>query len=99
MFFSDFDAPPPKSTAFVWTEYGREVFGSYACVRVGAAKCDVWRLLVVYLFGGVYFDADCRPKVPLAQWNWGDRDVVTARSCTNAPRKHPGGCAHQWGLM
>lgn len=84
---------------FVMAEYGKEIFGSYACVAVGAAKCDVWRLLVVYLFGGVYFDADVKPKVPFKAWGWGERDVVTARSCTAAPKKHPGGCAHQWGLM
>lgn len=82
---------------FIRMEYGREVFGSYACVKVGAAKCDVWRLLVIYLFGGVYFDADVKLLTPLREWDWGDRDVVTARSCRL--RKHPGGCAHQWGLM
>ncbi|KAL7518370.1 hypothetical protein ACHAWF_000187, partial [Thalassiosira exigua] len=84
---------------FIRMEYGEEIFGSYACVKVGAAKCDMWRLLVIYLFGGAYFDADVRPAVPFDEWNWGDdRDVVTGRSC-NARRKHPGGCAHQWGMI
>mmetsp|Transcript_16940 Transcript_16940/g.36731 ORF Transcript_16940/g.36731 Transcript_16940/m.36731 type:complete len:395 (-) Transcript_16940:128-1312(-) len=85
--------------AFVRTEYGREIFSSYACVKVGAAKCDVWRLLVIYLFGGIYFDADVRLRVPFEEWDWGNRSVVTARSCTAARKKHPGGCAHQWGLI
>mmetsp|Transcript_21798 Transcript_21798/g.46034 ORF Transcript_21798/g.46034 Transcript_21798/m.46034 type:complete len:390 (-) Transcript_21798:243-1412(-) len=84
--------------AFIRLEYGNEIFSSYACVDVGAAKCDVWRLLIVYLFGGVYFDADVGLQVPFSDWDWGDRDVVTARSC-NAKRKHIGGCAHQWGLI
>lgn len=84
---------------FIRMEYGKEIFASYACVAVGAAMCDVWRLLVVYLFGGLYFDFDTRLAVKFADWNWGEeRDVVTGRSC-NAPRKHPGGCAHQWGLV
>lgn len=84
---------------FIRLEYGREIFSSYACVKVGAAKCDVWRLLVIYLFGGIYFDADVRPVVPFTVWDWGNRSVVTSRSCTNSEKKHPGGCAHQWGLM
>lgn len=86
--------------AFIKLEYGPEIFSSYACVKVGAAKCDVWRLLIIYLFGGIYFDADVKPLVRFADWKWGDKvDVVTGRSCTSARKKHPGGCAHQWGLM
>ena len=85
---------------FIRLEYGREIFSSYACVKVGAAKCDVWRLLMVYLYGGLYFDFDTRLQTKFSEWNWGpERDVVTARSCTAAPKKHPGGCAHQWGLV
>lgn len=84
---------------FIRLEYGKETFAAYACVAVGAAKCDVWRLLILYLFGGVYFDADVKLVTPFEEWNWGNRSVVTARSCTNAPRKHPGGCAHQWGMI
>lgn len=83
---------------FIRMEYGTEIFSSYACVKVGAAKCDVWRLLVIYLFGGLYFDFDTRLMSKLDDWGWGpERDVVTGRSCK--ARKHPGGCAHQWGLV
>lgn len=83
---------------FIQLEYGEAIFSSYACVKVGAAMCDVWRILIVYLYGGLYFDFDTRLAVPLEDWNWGnDRDVVTGRSCNI--KKHPGGCAHQWGLV
>lgn len=85
---------------FIRLEYGPEIFSSYACVKVGAAKCDVWRLLVIYSFGGVYFDADVKPLSSFKDWNWGEeRDVVTAKSCTTAKRHLPIGCAHQWGLI
>ena len=84
---------------FVAVEYGLDVYSSYACVSVGAAKCDVWRLLVVYLYGGIYFDLDAAPVVPFREWRWGEEtDVVTGRSC-RARKKYPLGCAHQWGLM
>ena len=83
---------------FIRLEYGIEIFSSYACIKVGAAMCDVWRLMIIYLYGGLYFDFDSRLMSELKDWNWGnDRDVVTGRSCGS--RKHPGGCAHQWGLI
>jgi len=87
---------------FIQLEYGNEIFSSYACVKVGAAMCDVWRILIVYLFGGLYFDFDTRLVVPLDDWKWGnDVDVVTGRSCNLAKHNSPfgGGCAHQWGLV
>lgn len=83
---------------FIRMEYGSEIFSSYACVKVGAAKCDVWRLFIIYMFGGVYFDADVKTFGRFADWGWGEeRDQVTGRSCNI--KKHPGGCAHQWGMM
>lgn len=84
---------------FVQIEYGLDVFSSYACVSVGAARCDVWRLLVMHLYGGIYFDLDATPLEPFRDWRWGpEADVVTGRSC-RAHKMHPTGCAHQWGLM
>ena len=87
---------------FIQLEYGQEIFSSYACVKVGAAMCDVWRILIVYLFGGLYFDFDTRLVTPLDDWKWSDDvDVVTGRSCNLAKHNSPfgGGCAHQWGLV
>ncbi|EED86850.1 predicted protein [Thalassiosira pseudonana CCMP1335] len=83
--------------SFILTEYGQEIYSAYSCVNVGAAKCDVWRLLVIYLFGGIYFDLDTTPKSPFSQWGFGNHSVVTGRSCNN--KRHKGGCAHQWGLI
>ena len=82
---------------FIQKEYGNDIFDSFDCVNVGAARCDVWRLMIIYIFGGIYFDIDVRPKSAFRFWGFGNRTVVTGRGCNN--RRHPTGCAHQWGLI
>jgi hypothetical protein len=82
---------------FIGMEYGSDVLSAYQCVQVGAAKCDIWRLLIVYLFGGIYFDLDVQPVEPFRTWGFGSHSVVTNKACRN--KKHPNGCANQWGLI
>ena len=53
--------------------------------------------MIIYIFGGIYFDIDVRPKSAFRFWGFGNRTVVTGRGCNN--RRHPTGCAHQWGLI
>jgi len=83
---------------FLQLEYGRDIYSAYSCIKVGAAKSDVWRLLIIYLFGGIYFDIDVLTKVPFEKWGFENRTVVSGRACHNR-RKHPTGCGHQWGLI
>ena len=40
----------------------------YKKIKYGASKADLWRYLVMYKFGGVYADMDCRCLNPLRQW-------------------------------
>lgn len=79
---------------FILLEYGRDIFEEYSCINVGAGKCDVWRLFILYLFGGIYFDLDCRPKQRFAEWGFGNHTVVTGRA-----RPIFGNGAHQWGMI
>lgn len=48
-------------------------------------------------YGGIYFDIDVKPKSAFSTWGFGNRTVVTGRGCNN--KRHPAGCAHQWGLI
>lgn len=41
---------------------------SYKKIKYGASKADLWRYLIIYKFGGVYADMDCRCINPLRQW-------------------------------
>eukprot|EP00727_Mastigamoeba_balamuthi_P010732 m51a1_g6281 putative probable serine threonine-protein kinase wnk11-like (790) ;mRNA; f:205171-211843 len=49
---------------------------AYELVRPGAAKADIWRLLVVYQYGGVYTDTDCVMERPLSGEIWPNASVV-----------------------
>ncbi|MBE0674896.1 MAG: hypothetical protein IH591_09570, partial [Bacteroidales bacterium] len=42
--------------------------GAYTKIKYGASKADIWRYLIMYKYGGVYADMDCRCINPLRQW-------------------------------
>ena len=74
-------------------DFGPNLLADYDCLRVGAAKSDVWRLLAIYLFGGIYFDMDsmAKPEFPFRLWGFANHTVVTGKGKDGAP--------HQWGLL
>ncbi len=41
---------------------------AYKKIKYGASKADLWRYLIMYKYGGVYADLDCRCINPLRQW-------------------------------
>ncbi|MCC5902026.1 MAG: glycosyl transferase [Halomonas sp.] len=43
-----------------------DVFPYYDRLKIGAAQADLWRLLILYKFGGVYLDIDAHQVWPLA---------------------------------
>ena len=40
----------------------------YKKLKYGASKADLWRYLIIYKYGGVYADIDCKCITPLNQW-------------------------------
>jgi hypothetical protein len=78
------------SRAFVYEEYGCSVGQTYDCIQIGAAKADVWRLLMIYRFGGFYFDLDSHVKAshPFRNWGLNDADYISG-----------GVWGHQWGVI
>jgi len=40
----------------------------YKKLKFGASKADLWRYLIIYKFGGIYADIDCKCISPLKQW-------------------------------
>jgi mannosyltransferase OCH1-like enzyme len=49
----------------------------YKKIKHGASKADLWRYLVIYKYGGVYADSDCRCLLPLREWVNPDSEYVT----------------------
>src|SRR5262245_34059765 len=40
----------------------------YKKIKYGAGKADLWRYLVIYRYGGIYADIDCKCIVSLRKW-------------------------------
>ena len=45
-----------------------EYLDGYRILKYGASKADLWRYLIIYKYGGVYADMDCRCITPLREW-------------------------------
>ena len=45
-----------------------EYFEGYNQLKYGASKADLWRYLIIYKYGGIYADLDCRCLNPLRSW-------------------------------
>lgn len=40
-------------------KFNQEVYDAYMTLNSGAAKADLWRCCILYLYGGIYIDIDC----------------------------------------
>ena len=50
---------------FINEQFPGRIAEAYAKLQIGAAQADLWRLLVLYRFGGVYLDIDAHVAWPL----------------------------------
>tara|TARA_R110000744_G_scaffold94125_1_gene181758 strand:- start:10467 stop:12761 length:2295 start_codon:yes stop_codon:yes gene_type:complete len=53
---------------FIKSNFHKEVLDAYFALVPGAFKCDLWRLCVLYVEGGVYIDADTICETPLDEF-------------------------------
>jgi mannosyltransferase OCH1-like enzyme len=51
---------------FVRTHYPGRIFEAYMSLNIGAARADVWRILVLLKHGGVYLDIDATLVAPIS---------------------------------
>ena len=47
-----------ERSAFIKSECSDEIYNTYNKLTVGAAQADLWRLLVLQTYGGIYMDID-----------------------------------------
>lgn len=52
---------------FIQSEFP-DFLPAYNKIKYGASKADLWRYLVLYKYGGIYADLDCRCLNPLRNW-------------------------------
>src|SRR5690554_5806489 len=51
---------------FIKANYPDDIYQNYLKLQIGAAQADVWRVLVLLKYGGVYMDIDAHAVWPLA---------------------------------
>ena len=69
---------------FVQQEYDDRVYRAFCRLRVGAARADFWRYLVLYRWGGVYLDMDSTLLRPLRELiRDGDRCIISREGNPN----------------
>eukprot|EP00038_Savillea_parva_P012120 m.202373 g.202373 ORF g.202373 m.202373 type:complete len:180 (-) comp21752_c0_seq1:83-622(-) len=74
--------------------FGERVASAWDCLAIGAVRADVWRLAVLYVHGGYYFDMDAgpQPKHPFRSWGTENLSFVSGLGRTI---REP----HQWGMV
>ena len=51
--------------SFIAQSYPQRILDCYSTLQIGAARADLWRVLVLQQFGGVYLDIDAHVVWPL----------------------------------
>ena len=64
---------------FMCSHFPDFTYVAFSTLIPGAAKVDMWRYAIVYIYGGIYIDADCFPNDPLRTWIWPNASLVTGR--------------------
>lgn len=65
-----------KCRQFILDYFDQEFCKMYDSLPVGVMRADVWRVAIVYIFGGVYADIDTRCLKPISEWIQSDYELV-----------------------
>ena len=60
--------------------YGKKYCDIFNFIKDGPIKADFFRVCLIYVFGGIYVDADIKPIVPLNHYIDDDVDLMTCIS-------------------
>ncbi len=58
----------PDILQLIKDHYDEEIFHTYETMRPLISQCDFARLLIVFICGGLYVDADFIPLKPISRW-------------------------------
>ena len=77
LFMDDF-----RCDKFIKDNFNQEFYNMYKSLPYGVMRADVWRVCVVYVYGGIYVDTDCECVVPIHQWV-NNHSLVVAQEVPN----------------
>lgn len=73
----------PRAARFIRENFSQDFADMYDSLPIGVMKADVWRVAVVYAYGGVYTDLDCRCIKPISTWLSPTDTLVVGVEVTN----------------
>lgn len=62
---------------FIKEHFDNEFYKMYSSLPFGVMKSDVWRVAVVYVYGGIYSDLDTTCLKPVEEWLIPDVNLIT----------------------
>lgn len=82
---------------FVLDNFGQDMLDLIKSFKVPVMRADLWRYLIIYVYGGIYADLDTLSQAPIEDWIPDDASMVIAPEndlhyvqwCFAATPKHP----------
>lgn len=71
-----------RCNQFIKDNFNQEFYNMYMSLPFGVMRADVWRVCVVYVYGGIYVDTDCECVVPVRNWI-SNHSLVVAQEVPN----------------
>lgn len=68
---------------FIKDNFNHQFYDMYKSLPHGVMKADVWRVAVVYVYGGVYVDTDCECIKPISTWLKHDDTLIVGVEVDN----------------
>ena len=69
-----------RCDSFIKDNFSKDFYKMYTSLPMGVMRADVWRVAVVYIYGGIYADIDCECTKPLEEWISDNSLIVAVES-------------------
>ena len=65
-----------QAAEFVLEHFGQEWHDIFVNLPVGVMRGDLWRYMIIYIYGGIYTDLDTLCLEPISKWMKEDADMI-----------------------
>jgi mannosyltransferase OCH1-like enzyme len=67
-----------KCDRFIRDHFNDEFYEMYTALPLGVMRSDIWRMAVIYIYGGIYADLDTECIIPTEEWLDQQYDFIIA---------------------